>query len=49
VGNIKYVIAMSIRESGRLLVDLTRDGGEVGPSGMVKEEPADVPSDRRGQ
>jgi hypothetical protein len=38
-GNIDDVIVLSIRESGRPLVDLTRDDGEAGPSGTVKEEP----------
>jgi hypothetical protein len=40
---------MSIRESGRPLVDLTRDD-EAGPSGMVKEEkPTNEPADPRGK
>jgi hypothetical protein len=40
-GNIDDVIALSIRESGGLLVDLMRYDGEAGPSGTLKEEPAD--------
>jgi hypothetical protein len=36
VGNIDDLIALSIRESGRPLVDLTRDDDEVGPSVTVK-------------
>ncbi|KAK1610976.1 hypothetical protein QYE76_034649 [Lolium multiflorum] len=36
-------IAMSIRDSGKPLVDLT-DDGEAGPSGLVKDEPATSPS-----
>jgi hypothetical protein len=40
-GNIGDVIALSIRESDRPLVDLTRDYGEAGPIGTVKEELAD--------
>jgi hypothetical protein len=40
-GNIDGFIALSIRGSGRLLIDLTCDDGEAGPSGTVKEEPAD--------
>jgi hypothetical protein len=31
---------MSIRDSGKPLVDLT-DDGEAGPSGLVKDEPVD--------
>jgi hypothetical protein len=38
---------MSIRDAGMPLVDLTNDG-EAGPSGAVKEEPADKP-DKRGK
>jgi hypothetical protein len=40
-GNIDDVIALSIRESGRPLVDLMRYDGEAGPSGTLKEDPAD--------
>jgi hypothetical protein len=40
-GNIDNVIALSIHERGKSLVDLTRDDGEAGPSGTVKEEPTD--------
>jgi hypothetical protein len=40
VGNIKDVIAMSIRVSGMSLVDLTHDNGEASPNSAVKEEPA---------
>jgi hypothetical protein len=36
VGNIDDLIALSIRESGRPLVDLTRGDGEVGPSVTMK-------------
>jgi hypothetical protein len=35
------MIAMSIRESGRPLVDLRCNDGEVGTSGTVKEKPID--------
>jgi hypothetical protein len=34
------VIAMSIRGSGRPLINLTRGNDKVGPSGAVKEGPA---------
>jgi hypothetical protein len=37
-GDIDAPIAMSIRDAGMPLVDLTNDG-EVGPSGAVKDEP----------
>jgi hypothetical protein len=33
--------ALSIHESDRPLVDLTHNDEEAGPSGTVKEEPAD--------
>jgi hypothetical protein len=38
-GNIKDMIAMSIRESGRPLVDMTWNDDEADPSGAVKDEP----------
>ncbi|KAK1605607.1 hypothetical protein QYE76_029280 [Lolium multiflorum] len=37
-GDVETAIAMSIRDSGKPLVDLT-DDGEAGPSGLVKDEP----------
>jgi hypothetical protein len=40
-GNIKDVVAMSIRDSGRPVIDLTRDEHKAGPSGAVMGEPAD--------
>jgi hypothetical protein len=40
-GNIEDGIALSIRDSGGPLVDLTRDDDKAGPSGVVKDEPAD--------
>jgi hypothetical protein len=39
VRNIEDVIAMSIRDSGRWLVDLMRR--KAGPSSAVKDEPSD--------
>jgi hypothetical protein len=39
--------ALSIRKSGRPLVDLTRDDDEAGPSGTVKEDPTDERIDPR--
>ncbi|KAK1696071.1 hypothetical protein QYE76_012768 [Lolium multiflorum] len=39
-GDLDAAIAMSIRDSGKPLVDLT-DDGEAGPSGLVKDEPVD--------
>jgi hypothetical protein len=41
MGNVEDAIAMSIRDSGKPLVDLTLDDGEAGPSGAVKDEHAD--------
>jgi hypothetical protein len=38
-GNVDDVITLSIRESGRPLVDLTRSDSEAGTSGTVKEDP----------
>jgi hypothetical protein len=35
--------ALSIRDSGRPLVELTCDKAEAVPSGAVKDEPADAP------
>ncbi|KAK1678315.1 hypothetical protein QYE76_039163 [Lolium multiflorum] len=43
-GDLDAAIAMSIRDSGKPLVDLT-DDGEAGPSGLVKDEPVDEPVD----
>jgi hypothetical protein len=40
-GNIEDVIALSIRDSGKPLVDLTRDDHEAGPSSTLKGEPAE--------
>jgi hypothetical protein len=40
-GYIENMVAMSIRESSRPLIDLTRNNDESGPSGAMKEEPAD--------
>jgi hypothetical protein len=37
-------ITMSIRDSGKPLVDLTDNG--AGPSGLVKDEPVDEPDER---
>jgi hypothetical protein len=37
-GDLDMAISMSIRDSGKPLVDLT-DDGEAGPSGLVKDEP----------
>ena len=45
-GDLDAAIAMSIRDSGKPLVDLT-DDGEAGPSGLVKDEPVDEPVDER--
>jgi hypothetical protein len=45
-GNIKDVIAMSIRENGGPLIDLTHDDRKAGPSSAVKEDPAD-PRDKQ--
>ncbi|KAK1649619.1 hypothetical protein QYE76_067424 [Lolium multiflorum] len=39
-GDLDAAIAMSIRDSGKPLVDLT-DDGETGPSGLVKDEPVE--------
>ncbi|KAK1610388.1 hypothetical protein QYE76_034061 [Lolium multiflorum] len=39
-GDLDAAIAMSIRDSGKPLVDLT-DDGKAGPSGLVKDEPVD--------
>jgi hypothetical protein len=36
---------MSIRDTGKLLVDLI-DDSEAGPSGAVKDEPVDEPEER---
>ncbi|KAK1681683.1 hypothetical protein QYE76_042531 [Lolium multiflorum] len=47
-GDLDAAIAMSIRDSGKPLVDLT-DDGEAGPSGLVKDEPVDEPVDERVQ
>jgi hypothetical protein len=44
-GDIDTAISMSIRDSGMPLVDLTNNG-EVGPSGVVNDEPADEPDER---
>jgi hypothetical protein len=41
------VIALSIRESSSPLFDLTRNDGEGGPSGTVKEELVDKRTDPR--
>jgi hypothetical protein len=48
-GNIEDVIALSIRDNGRPLVDLTREDDEAGPSGVVKDEPTDVPTNLRSK
>jgi hypothetical protein len=40
-GTIEDVIAMSIGDSGRPLIDLARGDDVAGPNGMVKDEPAD--------
>jgi hypothetical protein len=45
VGNIDDMIALSIRESGMPLVDLTRGDNKAGTSGTVKEEPDDERND----
>jgi hypothetical protein len=37
-GDLDAAITMSIRDTDKPLVDLT-DNGEVGPSGLVKDEP----------
>jgi hypothetical protein len=47
-GNHDAAIAISIRNTGRPLVDLT-DDGEAGPSGAVKDEPVDEPDERSKQ
>jgi hypothetical protein len=47
-GDVTAAIAMSIRDSGKPLVDLT-DDGEAGPSGVVKDEPVDEPDERGKQ
>ena len=44
-GDLDTAIAMSIRDTGKPLVDLT-DDGEAGPSGLVKDEPVDEPDER---
>jgi hypothetical protein len=41
VGNIDDIIALTISESSRPLVDLTRDSNEAGPNGTAEEEPID--------
>jgi hypothetical protein len=46
-GDLHAAIAMSIRDAGKPLVDLT-DDGEAGPSGLVKDESVDEP-DVRGK
>jgi ArsR family metal-binding transcriptional regulator len=38
VGSIEDVIVVSIRDSGVLLVNLTRDDDEASPSGVVKDK-----------
>jgi hypothetical protein len=43
--NIYVEIAMSIRDAGMSLVDLTNNG-EAGPSGVVNDEPANAPDKR---
>jgi hypothetical protein len=43
MGDVDAAIAMSIRDVGMPLVDLT-DDGEAGPSGAVKDKP-----DKRGK
>ena len=48
-GDIEEVIAMSIREAGMPLVDLTGDDDGAGPSGAVKDEPADEDADLHGK
>jgi hypothetical protein len=48
-GDIDDVIAMSIRDSGMPLVDLTHDREEARPSGTVKDEPVDKDIDPRGK
>ncbi|KAK1631558.1 hypothetical protein QYE76_005873 [Lolium multiflorum] len=45
-GDLDAAIAMSIRDFGKPLVDLS-DDGEAGPSGLVKDEPVDEPVDER--
>nr|XP_051229700.1 uncharacterized protein LOC127347573 [Lolium perenne] len=44
-GDRDTAIAISIRDIGKPLADLT-DDGEAGPSGLVKDEPIDEPDER---
>jgi hypothetical protein len=44
-GDLDTAVAMSIRDIGKPLVDLT-DDGEAGPSGLVKDKPVDEPDER---
>jgi hypothetical protein len=48
-GNIEDVIALSIHDKDRPLVDLKREDDEAGPSGVVKDEPTDVPANLRSK
>ena len=48
-GDIEEVIAMSIHEAGMPLVDLTGNDDGAGPSGAVKDEPADEDADPHGK
>jgi hypothetical protein len=47
-GDLGAGISMSIRDTGKPLVDLT-DDSEAGPSGAVKDEPVDKPNERGKQ
>jgi hypothetical protein len=46
--DLDAAIAMSIRDTGKALVDLT-DDGEAGPSVAVKNDPVDEPGERGKQ